>query len=188
MQDSFGAMKHKKVDHVDECFEEVSKSFGKIFSQLLPGAECKLEKIDCMGRGKNSNTFKCHGSEIKVGFNGVWKESLSELSGGQRSLLALSFLIAMLKYKSAPFYILDEIDAALDLSHTENVGQIIAENFPNSQFIIISLKEGLYENANVLYVTNLVDGHSRVTRREQKFKPSAVEENKAKSYTQKFSI
>jgi structural maintenance of chromosome 2 len=56
--------------------------------------------------------------KIKVGFGNDWKDSLSELSGGQRSLLALSFVLALLKYKPAPLYILDEIDAALDLSHT----------------------------------------------------------------------
>ena len=59
-----------------------------------------------------------NGLELRVAFNGVWKESLSELSGGQRSLLALSLVLALLKFKPAPIYILDEIDAALDLSHT----------------------------------------------------------------------
>jgi structural maintenance of chromosome 2 len=69
---------------------------------------------------------------IKVGFNNEWKESLSELSGGQRSLLALSFVLALLKYKPAPLYILDEIDAALDLQHTQNIGTMIKEHFPQS--------------------------------------------------------
>lgn len=70
------------------------------------------------------------GIKIKVGFHGTWKESLSELSGGQRSLLALSFVLALLKYKPAPLYILDEIDAALDLQHTQNIGKMIKEHFP----------------------------------------------------------
>ena len=58
------------------------------------------------------------GLELKVGFNNAWKSSLSELSGGQRSLLALSLILALLRYQPAPLYILDEIDSALDLSHT----------------------------------------------------------------------
>lgn len=49
------------------------------------------------------------GLEIKVAFGGVWKQSLSELSGGQRSLLALSLILAMLLFKPAPIYILDEV-------------------------------------------------------------------------------
>merc|ERR1711970_851939 len=51
------------------------------------------------------------GLEVKVGFGGLWKESLSELSGGQRSLIALSLVLAMLLFKPAPMYILDEVDA-----------------------------------------------------------------------------
>ena len=72
------------------------------------------------------------GLKIKVGFHDSWKESLSELSGGQRSLLALSFVLALLKYKPAPLYILDEIDAALDLQHTQNIGKMIKQHFPQS--------------------------------------------------------
>ncbi len=59
------------------------------------------------------------GLEVKVAFGGVWKESLTELSGGQRSLLALSLILALCRFKPAPIYILDEVDAALDLNHTQ---------------------------------------------------------------------
>merc|ERR1719515_624252 len=51
------------------------------------------------------------GLEVKVAFGGVWKESLSELSGGQRSLVALSLILSLLLFKPAPLYILDEVDA-----------------------------------------------------------------------------
>jgi structural maintenance of chromosome 2 len=89
---------------------------------------------------------------------------LSELSGGQRSLLALSFILALLLYKPSPFYILDEIDSALDLSHTENIGYMISQRFPQSQFILISLKEGMFQNANVLYKVHFAEGESKVER------------------------
>lgn len=69
------------------------------------------------------------GLELKVGFSGAWKDSLTELSGGQRSLLALSLILALLKYHPAPIYILDEIDSALDLSHTQNIGIMIRKFF-----------------------------------------------------------
>jgi structural maintenance of chromosome 2 len=65
------------------------------------------------------------GLEVKVAFGDAWKDSLSELSGGQRSLLALSLILSLLLFKPAPMYILDEIDAALDLSHTQNIGTVI---------------------------------------------------------------
>jgi len=104
------------------------------------------------------------GLDIRVAFGGVEKESLSELSGGQRSLLALSLILALLKFKPAPMYILDEIDAALDLSHTQNIGQVLKKHFSESQFIVVSLKEGMFNNANVLFRTKFVDGVSTVIR------------------------
>jgi len=104
------------------------------------------------------------GLEMKVGFNGIWKSNLGELSGGQRSLLALSFVLGLLKYNPAPLYILDEIDSALDLSHTQNIGTRLQQCFSSSQFLVISLKENMFSNANVLYKVAFNDGHSVVER------------------------
>lgn len=56
------------------------------------------------------------------------------------------------------------MDAALDLSHTQNIGRMIKAHFPQSQFIVVSLKEGMFSNANVLFRTSFVDGVSNVTR------------------------
>merc|ERR1711965_977918 len=104
------------------------------------------------------------GLEIKVAFNGVWKQSLTELSGGQRSLLALSLVLALLLFKPAPMYILDEVDAALDLSHTQNIGLMLRSHFSHSQFVVVSLKEGMFNNANVVFRTKFVEGVSTVSR------------------------
>merc|ERR1719479_695287 len=93
---------------------KVNKDFGSIFSTLFPGTQAKLQPPD----GKDV----LDGLEVKVTFGDVWKESLSELSGGQRSLVALSLILSLLLFKPAPLYILDEVDAALDLSHTQNIG------------------------------------------------------------------
>merc|ERR1711934_653248 len=117
-----------------------------------------------MGEPPEGATSVLDGLEVKVGFGGLWKESLSELSGGQRSLIALSLVLAMLLFKPAPMYILDEVDAALDLSHTQNIGNMLRTHFKNSQFIVVSLKEGMFNNANVIFRTKFVDGVSTVTR------------------------
>ena len=84
-----------------------------------------------------------------------------------RSLVALSLILAMLLFKPAPLYILDEVDAALDLSHTQNIGQMLRTHFKHSQFIVVSLKDGMFNNANVLFKTKFVDGVSTVTRYAQ---------------------
>jgi structural maintenance of chromosome 2 len=86
------------------------------------------------------------------------------LSGGQSSLLALSFILTILFYKFAPIYIFDEMIRFLDLSHTANLGLMLREHFPQSQFIVISLKDGMFNNANVLYKVSYADGNSRVER------------------------
>lgn len=96
----------------------------------------------------------------------------------------------MLLFNPAPIYILDEVDAALDLSHTQNIGQMLKAHFTHSQvhdlfksvgiffflencvnfiafllqFIVVSLKEGMFNNANVIFRTKFVDGMSQVTR------------------------
>lgn len=75
--------------------------FGSIFSTLLPGTMAKLEPPE--------GCSFLDGLEVRVAFGGVWKQSLSELSGGQRSLLALSLILALLLFKPAPLYILDEV-------------------------------------------------------------------------------
>ena len=154
--ESIKNMDSKKVEDLKKAWEQVNANFGSIFSTLLPGTQAKLVPPE-------GATF-LKGLEVKVGFNGVWKESLTELSGGQRSLVALSLILAMLKYKPAPLYILDEVDAALDLSHTQNIGGMLKAHFKNSQFIIVSLKDGMFNNANVLFRTKFVDGVSGVVR------------------------
>ena len=104
----------------------MNKDFGSIFSTLLPGTQAKLRPPDGMDVIEG-------GLEVKVAFGDVWKESLSELSGGQRSLVALSLILSLLLFKPAPLYILDEVDAALDLSHTQNIGHMLKTHFKHSQ-------------------------------------------------------
>ena len=146
----------KKKETLKVAWEQVTKDFGSIFSTLLPGTKAKLQPPE--------GQSVLDGLEVKVAFGGVWKESLAELSGGQRSLVALSLILAMLLFKPAPIYILDEVDAALDLSHTQNIGVMLKQHFKQSQFIVVSLKDGMFNNANVLFRTKFVEGMSTVGR------------------------
>lgn len=122
----------KKKVELERTWRKVNKDFGSIFSTLLPGSNAKLEPPEGMEAWE--------GLEVKVAFGDIWKQSLSELSGGQRSLIALSLILSLLLYKPAPMYILDEVDAALDLSHTQNIGNMLKTHFSQSQFIVVSLK------------------------------------------------
>ncbi|KAM3512025.1 hypothetical protein MY11210_004351 [Beauveria gryllotalpidicola] len=138
-----------------ETWEKVNGDFGQIFSELLPGGS--FAKLD-PPEGKTIGD----GLEVKVCLGKVWKQSLTELSGGQRSLVALSLIMALLQFKPAPMYILDEVDAALDLSHTQNIGRLIKTRFKGSQFIVVSLKDGMFQNANRIFRTRFSEGTSMV--------------------------
>jgi len=149
-------LEEKKNEALRTTWAKVNKDFGSIFATLLPGVHAKLDLTE------SGNVLD--GLIVRVSFNGVWKESLTELSGGQRSLLALSLILALLLFKPAPMYILDEVDAALDLSHTQNIGHMIRTHFSHSQFIVVSLKQGMFSNANVIFRTKFVEGTSTVLR------------------------
>ena len=148
----------RKQKALQVAYTKINADFGSMFETLLPGCTAKLAPVE----GSNIHL----GLRPMVAFSGKWKDGLMELSGGQRSLLALSLILAMLLFKPAPMYILDEVDAALDLSHTQNIGQLLKSHFSQSQFIVVSLKEGMFDNANVIFTTSNVDGVSGVSRTE----------------------
>ena len=156
IEKAIAELDQKKKEALEVTWQKVNGDFGSIFSTLLPGTDARLEIPE--------GGSLMDGLEFRVAFGNVWKDNLTELSGGQRSLLALSLILSLLRFKPAPMYILDEIDAALDLNHTQNIGQMLKTHFKESQFIIVSLKEGMFKNANVLFKTKFVDGVSTVTR------------------------
>ncbi|KKK26454.1 hypothetical protein P175DRAFT_0482635 [Aspergillus ochraceoroseus IBT 24754] len=143
-----------KKEALHKTWTKVNGDFGQIFAELLPGSFAKLDPPE----GKDITD----GLEVKVSLGKVWKQSLTELSGGQRSLIALSLIMALLQFKPAPMYILDEVDAALDLSHTQNIGRLIKTRFKGSQFIVVSLKDGMFQNANRIFRTRFSEGTSVV--------------------------
>ncbi|CCA72315.1 probable SMC2-chromosome segregation protein [Serendipita indica DSM 11827] len=149
-----------KLEALESTWTKVSKDFGEIFGDLLPGNNAKLQYAE------PGNIAA--GLEVKVQLGSIWKQSLTELSGGQRSLIALSLIMSLLQFKPAPMYILDEVDAALDLSHTQHIGELFKNRFKGSQFIVVSLKDGLFNNANVLFRTKFRDGTSIVERTTQR--------------------
>ncbi|CDO93965.1 unnamed protein product [Kluyveromyces dobzhanskii CBS 2104] len=155
IQETIGKLNEYKRETLIKTWEKVSVDFGNIFGDLLPNSFAKLEPSE----GKDVT----EGLEVKVKLGKIWKESLVELSGGQRSLIALSLILALLQFKPAPMYILDEVDAALDLSHTQNIGHLIKTRFKGSQFIVVSLKEGMFTNANRVFRTRFQDGTSVVS-------------------------
>ena len=98
------ALDKHKLTAVEATWQQVTTSFGKILQGILPNSYAKLVP--------DPNGI-LNGCEIKVELNGKWKDSLSELSGGQRSLVAISLILSLLQFKTSPLYILDEVDAGI---------------------------------------------------------------------------
>lgn len=156
IEETIAQLDEYKKEALHKTWSKVNVDFGNIFNELLPGGNtAKLDPPEDSGDISK-------GLEVKVSLGKVWKQSLTELSGGQRSLIALSLILALLQYSPAPMYILDEVDAALDPSHTQNIGRLIKTRFKGSQFIVVSLKDGMFENANRIFKTRFSDGTSVV--------------------------
>ncbi|KTW30007.1 condensin subunit SMC2 [Pneumocystis jirovecii RU7] len=157
IEETIRSLEDYKMEALQKTWKKVDSDFGKIFSDLLPGSFAKLV---CPEKKTIAD-----GLEIKVCLGKVWKDSLAELSGGQRSLVALSLIMSLLQFRPAPMYILDEVDAALDLSHTQNIGHLIKTKFKGAQFIVVSLKDGMFSNANRIFTTKFVHGYGSVVER-----------------------
>ncbi|KAI5170858.1 structural maintenance of chromosome 2 [Nematocida sp. LUAm3] len=152
IQKSIEKLNVKETEAIEELFVSVNKRIGRYVQYFIPNGDAKLVCVD----GSPMNGIELH---VKMG---SWKKGLSELSGGQKSICALSLVFSLLKSRASPLYILDEIDAALDASHTEAMGRMIQKEFEGSQFIVVSLKDGMYHNANALFQTYIREGTSGV--------------------------
>ena len=145
----------KKREAIKQTYMKVNGDFNEIVSLMITGATAALRPLE----GKEVYD----GLELTVSFNEMQK-TLHELSGGQKSMIALALVLALAKFKPAPIYILDEVDAALDLNMTQNMGRMLRQSFKNSQFIIVSHKEGMWNNANVIFKTFLRDSVTQIDR------------------------
>jgi len=87
---------------------------------------------------------------------------VTSLSGGEQTLIALSLLFAIQKYKPYSFYIFDEIDAALDKRNSEVLANIVKQNTEKGQHIIITHNDALISASNVLYGVSMQDGVSKL--------------------------
>ncbi len=138
-------------------FEEIKINFSQVFSELFNGGVASLELEE------DEDDILLAGIEIKVQPPGKALQSLSLLSGGEKSLVAVALLFAILKTKPAPFCVLDEIDAALDDANISKYTSYLKKINKESQFILITHRKTSMEIANVLYgVTMEEKGISRM--------------------------
>ncbi len=145
-----------------ESFDEINKNFKLIFKTLFNGGEAGLILED-------DKNFLTSGIEIQAKPPGKKLQNLSSLSGGERSLVAVALLFAILKMKPSPFCVLDEIDAALDEANIGRYTSYLQDISEETQFIIITHRKTTMEMADVLYgVTMEEEGVSKIVSVELK--------------------
>ncbi len=139
-----------------EAFADTAEQFERVFARLFPGGEGRLiltEPGDLLTTGVDVEA-RPPGKKIK---------RLSLLSGGERSLTAVAFLIALFKARPSPFYVLDEVEAALDDTNLGRLIEVIEELRSSSQLIVITHQKRTMEAADALYgVTMRGDGMTQV--------------------------
>ena len=154
----------KLVEEVDrhveavfaEAYADTAKEFEDIFSRLFPGGEGSLSLTD-------PDDMLTTGVDVHARPAGKKVKRLSLLSGGERSLVAVAMLVAIFKARPSPFYVMDEVEAALDDLNLSRLLTVFEELQDSSQLIVITHQKRTMEIADALYgVTMHGDGVSKV--------------------------
>lgn len=140
----------------EDAFNDTRKAFEQVFPVLFPGGSGSIFLTD-------PENLLSTGIEVNVKPAGKRIERLSLLSGGERSLAAVALLIAIFKARPSPFYVMDEVEAALDDANLGRLLQIFTDLRENSQLIIVTHQKRTMEIADALYgVSMRQDGVSAV--------------------------
>jgi chromosome segregation protein len=147
----------ERVEQVfTEAWEDVRVAFDHVFKRLFPGGEGRLVLTD-------PSNLLTTGVEVEARPPGKKVKRLSLLSGGERSLVAVAFLVSLFKARPSPFYILDEVEAALDDTNLGRLLEIYEELRETSQLLVITHQKRTMEIGDALYgVTMRGDGVSAV--------------------------
>lgn len=152
------SLDQRKTEAIQFTFKQISRFFSEVFKKLVPVGKGKLiiRKIDDDEGGEIApeDTADVYtGIGIKVSFTDSDAEmkEMNQLSGGQKSLVALALIFAIQKCDPAPFYLFDEIDQALDAQHRFAVANMIHELTDEAQFITTTFRPELLEHANKYY-------------------------------------
>ncbi|MCS7174279.1 chromosome segregation protein SMC [Pseudothermotoga sp.] len=138
-----------------DVYEQVNAAFSRYVSQLFPGAEGEIR----LEAGKD---LLESGLEISLKKPGKRMQKLQLLSGGEKSLVGIALLFSLMEVNPSPFYVLDEIDAALDEFNAERFKRLLIANKDRTQFIVITHNKAVMEAASVLHGIAMVDGISNV--------------------------
>lgn len=142
----------KAIDEMDEImisrfgetFEKINKEFNIVFRNLFGGGKAELRYSD------PDNILET-GIDIDVQPPGKAVQNITLFSGGEKALIAISCLFAILRVRPVPMCILDEVEAALDVANVERFAKYLREFSTQTQFIVVTHREGTMEECDLLY-------------------------------------
>ena len=132
------------VTRFSETFEKINVEFNHVFRSLFGGGKAKIKYSD------PTNILET-GIDIDVQPPGKAVQNISLFSGGEKALIAISCLFAILRVKPIPMCILDEVEAALDIANVERFAKYLREFSSTTQFIVVTHREGTMEECDLLY-------------------------------------
>ncbi|HEY0216027.1 MAG TPA: AAA family ATPase, partial [Cellulomonas sp.] len=139
-----------------EAYRDTAEQFDRVFPRLFPGGEGRLVLTD-------PDDMLTTGIEVEARPAGKKVKRLSLLSGGERSLTAVALLVAIFKARPSPFYVMDEVEAALDDANLGRLLELFRELREDSQLIVVTHQKRTMEIADALYgVTMRGDGVTTV--------------------------
>ncbi|EFD92619.1 MAG: SMC domain protein [Candidatus Parvarchaeum acidophilus ARMAN-5] len=148
-------IEQKKLESFNKTLSEINALFTKVFNSITHGNARLVPE--------NPTDVFSAGLDIEVDLPNKKVRNVRGLSGGELSVLAISLIMALSRYTEAVFYVLDEVDAALDSINAGNFSGLVNAYSASSQFIVISHNETTLINANVIYgVTMSSEGLSKV--------------------------
>ncbi|XP_043271531.1 structural maintenance of chromosomes protein 3 [Venturia canescens] len=177
IKELMSVLEQRKYEAIQFTFKQVSKYFSEVFKKLVPSGHAQLvmktadgeEGDDAGSETADSDRFTGVGIRVSFTVQTAEMREMNQLSGGQKSLVALALIFAIQKCDPAPFYLFDEIDQALDAQHRKAVADMIHELSSDAQFITTTFRPELLQHANKFYgvkFRNKVSHVECVTREE----------------------
>ncbi|KAJ1846902.1 Structural maintenance of chromosomes protein 4, partial [Coemansia sp. RSA 2703] len=142
-QRELDGLRTRRLDEFMAGFSVISYRLKEMYQMVTLGGNAELELVDSLDPFSEGIVFSVMPPKKS------WK-NISNLSGGEKTLSSLALVFALHQYKPTPLYVMDEIDAALDFRNVSIVANYIKERTRNAQFVIISLRNNMFELADRL--------------------------------------
>ncbi|TYZ67102.1 hypothetical protein PybrP1_002836 [[Pythium] brassicae (nom. inval.)] len=140
---AYDELRRKRLEEFMTGFRVITLKLKEMYQMITLGGDAELELVDSLDPFSEGVVFSVRPSKKS------WK-NISNLSGGEKTLASLALVFALHHYKPTPLYVMDEIDAALDFKNVSIVGNYIKQRTRNAQFVIISLRNNMFELADRL--------------------------------------